>query len=152
MGIHEFAQRDEAFRELLVHFRAIAGVCVKSGRQYGPFNAPCGAFVTNDMHLESWSSANRHDGLTYEELLETVRLELMAQSSAGLIAGAALLICVHREDGEEALGLQIETRQSSIAYIFPVSADGQTVDEPYVCSPFVPEGLCFFDADAQDTS
>jgi hypothetical protein len=141
--IFQFAD-DEAREELLLHCRTLASLSLAATPRIGPFNAPCGAIVGQDMQVEGWSSANRHDGLTYEELIETVRLEAMARSSAGQIEGAALSIYLQSPDGGEAVGIQIHTRRSSVAYLYRVTPGGRSLEEPEEVSLFLPEGLCIF--------
>src|SRR5258708_5216630 len=87
--------------------------------QSGPFNAPVAAFVDEGMKVQGWLPVNDHQGATYEELIEIVRLEAMTRSLAGQIEGAALMIQLSAPDGRDGVGVQIHTRKSSVMLVFP---------------------------------
>jgi hypothetical protein len=135
---------DKAFDDLLVYCRAFATVCLTVDPRPGPFHSPYGAFVDKRMRVEGWISGNHHEGLTYTELIEMVRLEAMTRASGGLLEGAALMVYVTGPNDEDRLVLQIETRKSKVTYFFRVSADGASLEEPIQGAPLLPQGLCFF--------
>ena len=137
---------DELLFELLLNCRVFGSVCaqVDADPRPGPFNSPYGAFVDEHGTVSGWISANHRDGLTYDELIDAVRLEAMARSASGKLAGAALMVWATDDSGRDALIVQAETRRSKVTLLYEFDDHSSIIDEPTEVEPILPEGLCFF--------
>jgi hypothetical protein len=137
---------DEPLEKLRLHCRVFGAVCAKatSDPRPGPFNAPYGAFIDVGGEVSGWISVNYREGLTYDELIEAVRLEAMSWAVTGRLAGAALMVCATGPNGQDGLIVQIETRKSRLTLLYQFDENGEIIDDPGEGPPLLPEGLCFF--------
>ena len=134
---------DEPFEELLFHSQVYGNVCAKTDPPCGPFLAPRAVFIDDRRVLEPWvPTYDEH--ATFEDLIESIRVEANARSSAGLIEGAALMLPLKDLQGRVGMGVQIHTRMSSTTFVFPLADDGVSLAEPEEAELLVPDGLCRF--------
>lgn len=137
---------DEQLEELRLHCRVFGAVCarVRQDPRPGPFNSPYGAFLDVDGPVTGWISANHRQGLTYQELIEAVRIEAMSRATSGRLAGAALMVSATGPDGQDGLMVQLQTRTSNVTLLYEFTRSGDIIDDPLIVDPLSLEGLCFF--------